>query len=286
MKLTKKLAIMSDLHLDVNHLDSRYIEILIQTLLDEGVTDLHLAGDISNDFETLSKPFLALLTEHFTVSYNLGNHDMLGMTESEISDKDFQLRALGDKKLLSFAGWYDYSFCPEISLEQNLRTKNTFWFDRKIKRKFDDPTTTYQILAKLDDTLATLDTENLIVAMHFVPDKSFLMTHSKFVKFNAFMGSEKFHDIFMKYGIKNVVFGHNHRSYDKIIDGVHYQSKPLGYKREWHLVGDYFKAHPEYDAPNTHNLHRRYRQLKQIKTFDTYLLEHFSEEIKRSVIFF
>lgn len=53
----KKLAILSDLHLDVNQFDEQYKQILIQTLQEQRITDIHLAGDISNDFERLSKPF-------------------------------------------------------------------------------------------------------------------------------------------------------------------------------------------------------------------------------------
>lgn len=286
MTMTRKLAIMSDLHLDVNHFDAQYETILMQTLLQENVTDLHLAGDLSNDFENLSKPFLRRLSAHFTVSYNLGNHDMLGMTETEITANDFQVRQIGRKQLLSFAGWYDYSFCPDIPFEQNLRTKKTFWFDRKIKRDADDITVTHQILTQLDAMLSELDTTNLIVAMHFVPERSFVMTHPKFVKFNAFLGSEKFHELFMKHGVKDVIFGHNHRSYDAVIDGVRYQAKPLGYRREWDLINDYLKAYPEYEHLNTSHLHRRYNLLKQTAAFDAYLLDHFAEEIKKSLVIF
>lgn len=286
---TKKLALLSDVHLDVNQLDAQYEQILIQILRDQGITDVHLAGDISNDFERLSKPFLARLSQDFSVSYNLGNHDMLGMDESAITANDFQIRTIGQKKLLSFAGWYDYSFCPDISIEQNLRTKNTFWFDRKIRRNADDITVTNRILAKLDAVLTDMtpaDKANLIVAMHFVPHPAFVMTHPKFVKFNAFLGSDKFHPIFVKHGIREVVFGHNHRSYDQVMDAVHYQAKPLGYKREWCLISDYFKAYPIYQSLNSYNLHKRYNLVKKTKEFDTYLLTHFSEEAKKSLVVF
>ena len=85
----KKLAILSDLHIDVNQFDTQYEAILRQTLLSENITDIHLAGDISNDFDAISKPFLVRLAKEFTVSYNLGNHDMLAMSESEINRHDF-----------------------------------------------------------------------------------------------------------------------------------------------------------------------------------------------------
>lgn len=57
LRPVKKLAILSDLHLDVNQFDEQYKQILIQTLQEQRITDIHLAGDISNDFERLSKPF-------------------------------------------------------------------------------------------------------------------------------------------------------------------------------------------------------------------------------------
>ncbi|MDN5964729.1 MAG: phosphoesterase, partial [Lactococcus sp.] len=87
-------------------------------------------------------------------------------------------------------------------------------------------------------------------------------------------------------GIKDVVFGHNHRSYDRVIDSVHYQAKPLGYKREWLLVSDYFKAYPAYQSLNSYNLHKRYNLVKKTKEFDAYLLTHFSEELKKSLVIF
>ncbi|MCJ1993586.1 phosphoesterase [Lactococcus piscium] len=285
----KKLAILSDLHIDVNQFDAQYEAILSQTLLSENITDLHLAGDISNDFETLSKPFLTRLAKGFTVSYNLGNHDMLGMSESEINSHDFQIRQIGSKHLLSFAGWYDYSFCPDVSYEQNLRTKNTFWFDRKIKREADDITVTKRDLSRLDELLDTLTPSqkaNLIVAMHFVPEHSFVMTHPKFIKFNAFLGAQSFHKLFLKHGIKEVVFGHNHRSYDRTVDGIHYQSHPLGYKREWLLTHHYFSDFPRYKHLNSYNLHKRYNLAKKTEEFDSYLREHFADELRASFTIF
>lgn len=285
----KKLAILSDVHLDVNHLDAQYEAILIQTLLKEAITDVHLAGDISNDFEAISKPFLKRLANYFTVSYNLGNHDMLGMTAEGIRQHDFKIRTIGKKQLLSFAGWYDYSFSPDRSYQENLQTKNALWFDRKINRGADDPTITQQSLSHLNDILSSLTTsekENLIVAMHFVPEKTFLMTHPKFIKFNAFLGSQSFHALFRKHGIKEVVFGHHHRSYDQYIDGIHYQSHPLGYKREWLVTHQYFEQYPKYQHLNSYNLHRRYNLIKQTDEFDDYLLKKFADELKLSLTIF
>ena len=285
----KTLAILSDLHLDVNQFDAQYEAILIQTLLAESITDVHIAGDISNHFEEISKPFLTRLSQYFTVSYNLGNHDMLGMTADDIVTHDFKMRPIGSKHLLSFAGWYDYSFTPDTSYQQNLRTKNTLWFDRKRKRGLDDPSLTQQSLSQLNDVLTALtsaEKETLIIAMHFVPEQAFLMNHPKFVKFNAFLGSQRFHELFLAHGIKDVVFGHHHRSFDRYVDGIHYHSHPLGYKREWLITHDYFQKYPKYQHLNSYNLHRRYNLIKQTDEFDQYLLDNFSNELKKSLTIF
>jgi predicted phosphodiesterase len=87
----KKLAIMSDLHIDSNQFGQAEIDTLIQTLQEEEVVHLHLAGDISNHHEQASLPFLEQVRQHLDVSYNLGNHDMLELDEAQIEAENFQL---------------------------------------------------------------------------------------------------------------------------------------------------------------------------------------------------
>ena len=43
-----RLAVMSDLHIDLNHFETYEIDTLIKCLKDQKVTHLHIAGDISN----------------------------------------------------------------------------------------------------------------------------------------------------------------------------------------------------------------------------------------------
>lgn len=109
-----KLAIMSDLHIDLNQFDDFEIQTLIDTLNAEKISHLHLAGDISNHFYDISYPFLEIMSKHFDVTYNLGNHDMLDLDDKAINDLDFQIITLGKKTLLAFHGWYDYSFSQKI----------------------------------------------------------------------------------------------------------------------------------------------------------------------------
>ena len=86
MTKKRRLAVISDFHMDSNHFSQEEIDIFLSLLKDLKITDLHFAGDISNDFHGISEPFfkqIELLTE-LSVTYNLGNHDMVGLSEEEI----------------------------------------------------------------------------------------------------------------------------------------------------------------------------------------------------------
>ncbi|MGT2906398.1 metallophosphoesterase [Streptococcus dentiloxodontae] len=282
-----KLAIMSDLHIDLNQFSDLERTTLIDTLQREQVSHLHLAGDISNHHYKLSLPFLDEMAKHFRVTYNLGNHDMLDLSEQQIAEQDFKIYNLGSKQLLSFHGWYDYSFFPQKTRAENLSFKKKFWFDRRLQRSQSDSNINQNILEKLDQTLEGLDTSKLIVAMHFVPHSHFTMTHERFIPFNAFLGSQAYHDIFVKHHVQNVVFGHAHRSYGDVeIDGVCYHSRPLGYVREWDLTINFVSKHPELNPTGTWNLSKRYNLVKRRSDFQAYKKAELAREFCNSMTLF
>ena len=103
-----RLAVMSDLHIDLNHFETYEIDTLIKCLKDQKISHLHIAGDISNHYFSDTKPFLQKLSKEVKVTYNLGNHDMLDLEDDLIDKLDFQLIDLGNKTLLAFHGWGDY----------------------------------------------------------------------------------------------------------------------------------------------------------------------------------
>ena len=82
------------------------------------MTDLHFAGDMSNDYKKITTPFFKQLSKNFDISHNLGNHDMVHLSEKEINAQDFSLKYFGDTLLVSFHGWYDYSFVQDYSDEK------------------------------------------------------------------------------------------------------------------------------------------------------------------------
>ena len=147
-----RLAVMSDLHIDLNHFETYEIDTLIKCLKDQEVSHLHIAGDISNHFSIDTKPFLRKLSKAVKVTYNLGNHDMLDLEDDLIDNLDFQVIDLGSKTLLAFHGWYDYSYSDE-KLDKILNRKKQLWFDRRLKRLDTDPEICQRSLKKLDNNL-------------------------------------------------------------------------------------------------------------------------------------
>lgn len=281
-----RLAVMSDLHIDLNHFETYEIDTLIKCLKDQKVTHLHIAGDISNHYFIDTKPFLHKLSKEVKVTSNLGNHDMLDLEDDLIDNLDFQVIDLGNMTLLAFHGWYDYSYSGE-KLDKILKRKKQLWFDRRLKRLGNDLEICHNDLKRLDDILNDLDTSKLIVAMHFVPHNRFTMTHERFKPFNAFLGSEQFHKIFVKHSVKDVVFGHAHRSYGTVtIDGVTYHSRPLGYRREWDLTIDFVSNHPELNPTGTWNLSKRYNLVKKRPEFLDYEKKELANEFLSSMTLF
>ena len=279
-----RIGFMSDLHLDSNQFGHFELKTLKEVLKKERIDHLHIAGDLSNDLTNISLPFIEDLVQELPTSFNLGNHDMLGLSEQEISGYDFQVQQFGQTKLVSFSGWYDYSFVPEKSKEEHLRTKNNFWFDRRLDRKLDDPSITAHSLLQLEKLLASLDGP-IIIALHFVPHQEFLYDHPYFQRFNAFLGSQAFHQLFVKYGVKDVVFGHlHHRHHSRVIDGVRYHMRPLGYVREWKLTQNFFNDFPQYKISQMYRLHKRYNTIKDLEEFLDYKKNHLADELRDALI--
>ena len=275
---------MSDLHLDSNQFGHFEQQTLKDVLKKERIDHLHIAGDLSNNLTKISLPFIEDLRQELPISFNLGNHDMLGLSEQEISGYDFHVQQFGQTKLVSFSGWYDYSFVPEKSKEEHLRTKTNFWFDRRLERHLDDSSITAHILQKLEKLLASLN-GSIIVALHFVPHQDFLYDHPYFQRFNAFLGSQAFHQLFVKYEVTDVVFGHlHHRRKSQAIDGVRYHMRPLGYIREWKLTQNFFNAFPQYKIAQMYRLHKRYNTVKNLEEFLNYKKKHLADELRDALI--
>ena len=278
-----RVAFMSDLHIDSNLFGQEEIETLITLFKQEEIQHLHIAGDIANGFEKISQDFIAQLQHQVPVTFSLGNHDMLGLSEESIKPFEFQKISFSKHTLLAFSGWYDYSFVPAISPQKHLQTKNLFWFDRRLNRRGSDPEITKNLLQELQEELKLVD-QPLVIAMHFVPHAHFLMRYPYFERFNAFLGSQAFHELFRQFPVKDVIFGHSHhRISDRTIDKITYHARPLGYVREWELCKQFFEDFPQFDFPKRYDPYKRYRKIKDLPEFQAYKKKQLAHEFSQAM---
>lgn len=278
-----RVAFMSDLHIDSNDFGKDEVKTLLTLMEQKKIQHLHIAGDIANGYEKRSQDFLAQLQCQLPVTFSLGNHDMLNLSEEAIKPFEFQKISFSKHTLLAFSGWYDYSFVPTISPQKHLQTKNLFWFDRRLKRIGSDPAITQKLLQELEQELQKIK-QPLVIAMHFVPHGQFLLRHPYFERFNAFLGSQDFHELFRQFPVREVIFGHSHhRIPATTIDTITYHARPLGYIREWELCKHFFDVFPEFDFPKRYDPYKRYRKIKNLPEFQAYKKKQLAHEFSQAM---
>lgn len=250
-----KLAIISDLHVDINQLGEWELGQLVEVLQAKEITRVHLAGDTANQIDRLLATVKLLEECGISVTYNFGNHEMPSLVgEQEIEDyqdhhflnQNF-LSLNEELVLVAFNGWYDYSYGLETDQAKILAAKNLYWYDRLIDRELDDPKTNDRLLERLATLLDQLQQQNkqVVIATHFVPRREFIVyqrgRYERWNQLNAFLGSEKTGQLFDQYAnIQQVVFGHTHRLFPaQKINGTIYRCQPLGYYYEWQLTREF-----------------------------------------------
>jgi len=120
--------------------------------------------------------------------------------------------------------------------------------------------------------------------MHFVPHSQFLLRHPYFERFNAFLGSQDFHELFRQFPVREVIFGHSHHRITAItIDTITYHARPLGYIREWELCKQFFDVFPEFDFPKRYDPYKRYRKIKDLPEFQAYKKKQLAHEFSQAM---
>lgn len=291
------LAIMSDLHVDINRLAEAELALLVELLHEKQITRVHFAGDTANKVER------ALAVNHyfeqagFPVTFNFGNHEMADLTGEELiehfPDPDFlnlRYQRLNEQTvLLGLNGWYDYQFSELTDPQKILAMKNLYWYDRVIKRAEDDPLTNQHILAAVKPILDDLAQKRLqvVIATHFVPQPAFIVTlsgkYQVWNKLNAFLGSRTLGELFDQYdNIQQVVFGHTHRRFDdQLIHGTRYSCRPFGYFYEWRLTRDFVLDHHLVEEYNPLKLRPVIKQHQA--EFDDYRNQHLKNEFAQAL---
>ncbi|HIW89467.1 MAG TPA: metallophosphoesterase [Candidatus Ligilactobacillus excrementipullorum] len=250
-----KLAIISDLHVDINKFTLEDVAEIGSYLRDEGATRLHIAGDITNHFIRDGKEIIATLNSVLPTTFNFGNHDMLNTNSIENNQAagflNFTpLQLNNDTVLLPFNGWYDYGFARGETDQQPAdevvaNYKNKYWIDKYIHRSEPDPTISRQQAAHLAEMLTNFQQQGqrVIIATHFVPRQEFISYPTPFNRkaviwraLGGVLGSKVIGDVISNYQgtVTDVVFGHIHaRDGVKVINNVNWHCRPIGYRYEW-----------------------------------------------------
>lgn len=292
-----KLAVITDLHTDINHLGEVELEKLFDVLQEQAVTHLHLAGDTANHIRQ------SLAVNHFfrqkglATTFNLGNHEMGNIKGEQLIEHypdshflNFRYLPLNQQTvLLGVNGWYDYSYA-ELQDPKKIRSiKNIYWFDRVIERFADDPTVNQEILRQLKHVLDDLAQKQyqVILATHFVPKEEFIVRMSGkyqiWNKVNAFLGSKELGALLDHYAnVQQVIFGHTHRRFeDKKIHGTIYSCRPFGYYYEWQMTRDFVLSN--HLAEDFVPMKMRSLLHKHQAEFAVYKEAHLIEEFRRGM---
>jgi putative phosphoesterase len=256
-----KLAILSDIHEGLNRKNTGTdIMNVLKRWIEAHLPDVFI---ISGDMTAGPKKTLDLLKQlqsEFPLTRVLfvhGNHDIyyedsrtsydiLLEFQGNLGNGPFELNS--DWVIIGDGGWYDYTFGVEgYTREQFALGKfNEFTWPDKIYAHWpgQDQDETERYCEKLERWLSAYSGKKIIMVTHFVPFPKFVIFKDdpSWDFFNAMMGSSRFGELAVKYGVKKYIFGHIHTRYHEQYKGMEIICNPLGYyPHEW----DYESAEEE-----------------------------------------
>lgn len=292
-----RLAVISDLHVDINHFTEIELQQLLAILKEKQVTHLHLAGDVANRVETCQEIIEFFSSAGLPTTFVFGNHELADVSGEAMMTHFPNTHFLNERYiplnhqtvLLGFNGWYDYSYSTMETEKEIVRLKNLYWYDRFISRAFSDPVVNQQGLKRLEYLLTDLEKKGLsvILTTHFVPKREFIVyqtgKYQRWNQLNAFLGSEALGELIDGFSnVKQVVFGHTHRRFeDQKIEETIYSCRPFGYFYEWQLTRKFIQ---ENQLMDTFQMAKIRNVLKTNQhAFDIYKQEHLKEEFQSAM---
>uniref|UniRef100_UPI00403FA152 metallophosphoesterase n=1 Tax=Candidatus Enterococcus willemsii TaxID=1857215 RepID=UPI00403FA152 len=290
-----KLAVVTDLHADINHLTIADLQRFRDYLEAQEVTHFHLAGDIANKVKTAVE-VVDFFQQGLPTTFHWGNHEMADIgREQDFEDYNHQhflnfstVELSSSHVLLGVNGWYDYQFSDIKDANEILRLKNLFWYDRMIQRAGTDPEISQRVSERLGKVLTTIPTDKkIVVATHFVPKEEFIVQHTgkyqRWNHLNAFLGAKIFGETLEQFpAVEQVVFGHTHRRFGtQTIADIIYHCRPFGYYFEWQLTRAFVLDNQLAEVFNPTKMRGILRRNQP--AFDRYKEQHVLDEFKRSV---
>lgn len=251
-----KLALIADLHLDINK-EYPVREILAAILKEKEADGLIVAGDISEDSGMTMREAEKLEREaDCPVWYVPGNHDMWSTdfarrsTDQIYADYAADPRCLVDKRvdlhgdngpvcLVGDIGWYDYSFASNLysadELEQMSHGGRT-WQDKLKNQWTADNRGRMQLMVdKLEKKLRSCGERPVIAVTHMLPVDDFCVPEERegWDYFNAFLGGSSLGRLYERFHVTHAVCGHVHFRKKVRRHGITYHCPCLGYHTEW-----------------------------------------------------
>lgn len=250
-----RIAVLSDIHEGLNRKNTKAdMMALLKKWLTIHVPDVFV---ISGDMTAGPEKSLARLNQlqnecpQTKILYVHGNHDIYH-EDSKLAYETL-LRFPGnlgngpvalseDWVVIGDGGWYDYSFGIEEYTEEQFAngTFNDFtWPDMTYAHW---PTSDYEetnrYLTELEHWLGEYHEKNIIMVTHVVPFSHYVICKDdpSWDFYNAMMGSKRFGELALKYGVKKYIFGHIHTRYHEHYQGIEIICNPLGYyPDEWNF---------------------------------------------------
>ncbi len=290
-----KLAIISDLHVDINHFSEADLTQILNWCVQEKISHLHFAGDLANKLQTA----LAVVTffdAKIPTTFHWGNHEMADIDKladfEHFADPRFlnfkTIELSKEKVLLGVNGWYDYRFSDLTDELEIVHLKNLFWYDRMIKRPGTDPEISAAICRQLVSTLAKIPSQTeIILSTHFVPKAEFIVQqagkYARWNHLNAFLGSPAFGQVIDAFpNVTDVIFGHTHRRFNtQTIMGTRFHCQPFGYYYEWQLSRNFVSDRKLSESVEPTKLRGILK--RQGPTFENYRDKHLLEEVKQAI---
>ncbi|MGO4889490.1 metallophosphoesterase [Anaerobacillus sp. MEB173] len=250
-----RIAILSDIHEGLNRKNT---QVNIMATLKKWIsTHMPEVFIISGDMTAGPEKSLTLLNQlqnefpNTKLLFVHGNHDIYHKDSKSAYEVllNFQgnlgngpVELSKDWVVIGDGGWYDYSFGIEGFTEEQFKigTYNDFTWPDKTYANWprNDCDETLRSINKLEGWLREYQGKNIIMVTHFVPFSHFVVCKDdpSWDFFNAMMGSSRFGELAIKYGVKKYIFGHIHTRYHDQYNGIEIICNPLGYyPHEWNF---------------------------------------------------
>lgn len=250
------IGVISDLHVDLNEQqeDLSIEQALLQVVQERDLSQLIIAGDISNDLH-LSLRVLEELREAsgIPVLFVPGNHDYWskenGMTDTWEIYRAYQMYSgcLSERSyslneqwaVIGNTGWYDYTMGePKYGTAdfEEMKLGERIWQDSiYVKWGRSNAEMHRYFYDTLEQKLIKQQGKQIILVTHMLGHPFFKvpMPHPRWEYFNAFLGSTEYTELYEKYNVRYAVMGHVHYRKRQVHRETEMICACLGYRREW-----------------------------------------------------